>query len=211
MFWLSHEGNDDGGEVEFLFQAYEFHHKAAGCGSFLGVVADEGDVVDDEEADALCGGFFDGVEDFLFEVGSGDEFGINLGTDEVGGEDVYQTCGDVAVTHLELFGGEFEVDIHYLFLTGYGLSYLDGKYGFADIAGGEDDGVLKLYDEVVEVHLGIGRVQCFLDPVVGGLEGEKACAQGYCQISAAKEIINFKCRNRLLHGTLHKKRYGKQY
>ena len=39
-----------GGEVEFLFQAYEFHHKAAGCVSFLGVVADlPDDVIIQEE------------------------------------------------------------------------------------------------------------------------------------------------------------------
>ena len=167
-------GYDDGGEgVEFL-EADEFHHKAAGGGAFLGVVADEGDVVDDEEACTLAGGLFDGGEDFLFEVGSDYEFGGDLGAGEVGREDVAVAGGGVGVAQLELFGGEFEVHVEYLFAPGDIFGYLDGEDGFADVAGGEDDGVLVLDDEIVEVGLGVGCEEGFLYPVVGCLDGEQA-------------------------------------
>ena len=171
-------GDDDGGEVVEFFEADEFHHKAAGGGAFFGVVADEGDVVDDEEAGALAGGFFDGGEDFLLEVGSDDEFGGNLGAGEVGGEDVAVAGGGVGVAHLELFGGEFEVNVEDFFLAGDVLGYLDGEDGFADVAGGEDDGVLVLDDEVVEVHLGVGCEEGFFYPVVGGFDGEETDVTG---------------------------------
>ena len=175
---LGRVGYDYGGEgVEFL-EADEFHHKAAGGGAFLGVVTDEGDVVDDEEAGALPGGFFDGGEDFLLEVGPDYEFGGDLGSGEVDWEDVAVAGGGVGVAHLELLGGEFEVHVHYLLAPGDVLGYLDGEDGFADVAGGEDDGVLVLNDEVVEVSLGVGREKGFFYPVVGGLDGEQAYVSG---------------------------------
>ncbi len=175
---LGRVGYDYGGEgVEFL-EADEFHHKAAGGGAFLGVVADEGDVVDDEEACALSGGFFDGGEDFLLEVGPDYEFGGDLGAGEVGREDVTVAGGGVGVAHLELLGGKFEVHVHYLLAPGDVLGYLDGEDGLAYIAGGEDDGVLVLDDEVVEVGLGVGREEGFFYPVVGGLDGEQTYVSG---------------------------------
>ncbi len=175
---LGRVGDDDGGEgVEFL-EADEPHHKAAGGGAFLGVVADEGDVVDDEELCSLPGCFLDGAEYLLLEIRPGDEFGGDLGAGEVGGEDVAVAGGGVGVAHLELLGREFEVNVEYPFLPGDVLGYLDGEDGFADIAGGEDDGVLVLDDEVVEVRLGVGCVNRVLNPVIRGFYGEKAYSPG---------------------------------
>ena len=171
-------GDDDGREAVFLLEPDEFHHKAAGGGAFLGVVADEGNVVNHEELGSLLGGFLNGVEDFLLEVGPDYEFGVNLGTAEVGGEDVDFSGIHIAVTHLELLCGQFEVHVHNLLGPCYVLGNLDGQNGFADIAGGEDYGVLVLNYQVVEVHLGIGCLDGVLDPGIRGFDGEEAYALG---------------------------------
>lgn len=99
---LESVGYDDCGGAIFLFKTYESHHEAScGC-SFLGVVADECDVVDDKEPGSLHSSFFNGGEDLLFEVGSDDEFRIDLCSCEVGWEYMDFSCADVTITHLEL-------------------------------------------------------------------------------------------------------------
>ena len=173
---LGRVGDDDGREAVFLLEPDEFHHKAAGGGAFLGVVADEGNVVNHEELGSLLGGFLNGVEDFLLEVGPDYEFGVNLGTAEVCGEDVDFSGVHIAVTHLELFCGEFKVHVHNLLGPCYVLGYLDSQNGFADIAGGEDYGVLVLDNQVVEVHLGIRCLDGVLNPSIRGFDGEEAYA-----------------------------------
>ena len=167
-------GYDYGCQVVFFLKSDEFHHKTACGGSFFGVVADECDVVYDEEFGALFGGFFDGVEDFLFEVGSDYEFGVDFGTGEVGWEDVDFSCCGVAVAHLKLLGGQFEIDVKDFLGPGYIFCNLNGEDRFAHIAGCKDNCVLELDDEVVEVHLWVRGVEAFFYPGVGGLDGKES-------------------------------------
>lgn len=68
-------GYDDRCKVILLFESDLFHHKAAGGGSFLGVITDERDVVNHEETGALDSGLFYGCKYFFFKVGADNEFG----------------------------------------------------------------------------------------------------------------------------------------
>jgi hypothetical protein len=51
---------------------------------------------------------------------------------------------------------------------------LDCEDGFADVAGGEDDGIFVLDDESVEEGLWIWSLKRVFYPVVGGFDGEEA-------------------------------------
>lgn len=150
---------DDGCQVVFLLEAYEFHHEVSCSGSFFSVVADKGDVVHDEEFGSCFGCFFYRVEDFLFEVGAHDEFRVDFGSVEVLREDVNFACGCVGVSHLELLAGEFKVEVEDFLCSGDVLCYLDGEDGFADIAGGENDGILVLDYESMEEGLWVGCLE----------------------------------------------------
>ena len=95
----------------------------------------------------------------MLEVGAHDEFRVDFGSVEVLREDMDFACGGVGVSHLKLFAGEFKVEVKDFLCSGYVLGYLDCQDGFADIAGGEDDGVLVLDYESMKEGLGIGSLE----------------------------------------------------
>lgn len=160
-------GDDDGGEAVLLLQADDLHHEFGGRGAFLGVVAGEGQVVEEDVLGAFEGGHLDGEQDLFFEVGSHDELRVDLGAHEVLRELVDGARVGVGVAHLELLVGQLQVDVEDLFFPGDALGYLDGQDGLASIALGKEDGVLVLDDEVVEPGLGVGPGYGVVDPGVG--------------------------------------------
>ena len=180
---LGRVGDDDDGKVVLLLQADHFHHELAGGGSFLGVVAGEGDVVQDEEAGATFGGVLNGVQDGFLQIFSDDELGVDFGPLEVVGEHVDLVGYRVGVAHLELLVGKFEVDEEERLSPGDFFGNLGDEDGLAYAGGSEDDGAFVLDDETVEEGAGVWTLAGVLDPVVGFLDGEDAalfgCAFGF--------------------------------
>ena len=66
----------------------ELLHEETRLRAILLAVADEGNIVDHKELDALLGRHLNGVQDLLFQVGAQHKLWFNLGTGEVGREDV---------------------------------------------------------------------------------------------------------------------------
>ena len=152
-------GQDDDGEAKGFFEFNEAFHEFGGGGGFFGVTGDEGDVVDEDFADADGGGFFDALEDGLVEVVAVDVFGVDFGPVELRGKDVAGAGLRVGVAELKLFVGEFAVDVEHRFAAGDIFGHLGGENGFAGVGDGEEDRVFIFDDEVVTIETGIGPGQ----------------------------------------------------
>ena len=171
-------GQHDDGEVEGLLELDQALHEFGGGGGFLGVAGDEGDVVDEDLADAELGGFLHAGEDGFVHVGAVDVFRIELGPEEVVREDVAYAALGVGVAELELFVGEFAVDVEDGLLGGDFFGQLGGEDGFSGVGDGEEDGVLVLDDETVAEEAGVRSREGFLNPLIGFLDGESANFDG---------------------------------
>lgn len=172
-------GDDEDGPAVFLFELHEFHHEDAGVYAFVGTVAEVGEVVDDENVAAeLEGGGFDVLEDAVFVVFEVEVQGIDLGPVHLFGEAVEAAGGFVGVAHLELFFGEFAVEIEDVVGFCDGFGDLDGVDGFSEVGVGEEAGDFALVPEFEEEGHGVGHLGCVIEGVVDFFDGEHADVAG---------------------------------
>ena len=172
---LGRVADDDEGEAVLALEGEDLLHEGTGGFAFLGVVQEEGDVVHEDVADAfLLGCFGHAVQDGLLQAGVHNVVGAEFGPEEVVGEAVDDVGVFLDVAHLELFGGEFAVDVEDFLFAGDGLGQLGAEDGLAAVGGGDDYCAFVFYDEAVEVHLGIGGSEAVIHPVVGGFDGHDA-------------------------------------
>ena len=61
-------GDDEDGDVVFFAEAADFGHEPSGGLAFFHVGAEEGDVVHEDDLEAVAAGFFDGAEDDVLGV-----------------------------------------------------------------------------------------------------------------------------------------------
>ena len=88
-------------------------------------------------------------------------------------------CVPHCISHLELFVGQFQIQIQDFFLLGDFFRNLDRKDGFADIAHGGDDGVFIGNYQPVEPRVRIRSGLGLFHPGVGHFDIEKAIFIGF--------------------------------
>ena len=115
------------------------------------------------------------VKDGILQVGVHDVVRTDFGPEE-GAEKTVDDGRDIPlnVTHLELLGREFTVQVKDCELSGDSLGHMGGQDRFASVGGGEKDAAFLFDQEIVEVHIGAGILQSVIDPLVGALDGHDA-------------------------------------
>ena len=174
-------GDDEDGPVVLLLEAQELHHEGAGVLAFLGVVAEDTQVVDDDDGGVhLQGGFLDVGEDLVFPV-----FEFHPGRDKGGAEEVVGEAVELAgflvgIAVLELLGREFGVKVENAVPLGNLFGYLDGEEGFAEVGIGKEAGDFALVPELVVEGLRVGLLGGVFEGVVDALDGEHPDVGGVC-------------------------------
>ena len=84
----------------------------------------------------------------------------------------------VGVAELELFIGEFAVDVEDGLFGGNFFGQLGGEDGFAGVGYGEEDDVLVFDDEASTEEAWVGAREGFLNSLIGPIDGEGANLDG---------------------------------
>ena len=115
------------------------------------------------------------VKDGILQVGVHDVVRADFGPEE-GIRKAVDDRRDLPlnVSHLELLGREFTVQVKDCVLSGDSLGHLGGQDGFAGVGGSKEDGAFPFDQKVVEVCLGVGFLHGVIDPLVGALDGHDA-------------------------------------
>lgn len=137
--------DNDQGEAVMALEGEDFLHESAGGFAVLGVVEQEGDVVNEDVADVPvfgCRGY--AFQNGVFQVGIHDVFRAYF-SPEQGVREAVDGPGAVLldVAHLELLCGEFAVQVEDSVLPGDGFGHLGGQDGFAGVGGGKEDGAFS--------------------------------------------------------------------
>ena len=168
-FALWDVSEDEHGPVVGHAEADESEHDVAGFAAFLGVDAEVGEVVNDDDRGLVCEG---GALDFGKDEGLVGDF-VHEGVVDIGDEEVVGEW-EGGVFGGELFLAEFEVDVEdSVTLLCKVDADLEGEGGLAEAGVAEEDGGFVLDDDVRVEFFGLGHQEALRDEMAEGGDSDE--------------------------------------
>ena len=172
-------GDDKEVPVMLVLELLELLHERSGIHALLHVGEEVADVVHhDGVALQLDGGLLDVLEHHLVGLFGHGEHGVDLGPEEAGRETVGLGAVLGGVAELELFVGEFAVDVEDAPAAGNLVGHLDGQDGLAQVGVGKEAADFAFVPEGEVERFRVRALAGVLNGLVGRLDQEHAAFGG---------------------------------